>query len=39
MIHLTLQSLNLSPKAVWVLDKPNSEPSSKQDQEIDRDAQ
>lgn len=35
MIHLTLQSLNPSPKAVWVLDKPSSE----QDQEIAGDAQ
>lgn len=35
MIHLTLQSLNPSPKAVWVLDKPNSE----QDREIAGDAQ
>lgn len=39
MIHLTLQSLNPSPKAVGVLDKPNSEPSSEQDQEFDGDAQ
>lgn len=39
MIHLTLQSLNPSPRAVGVLDKPNSEPSNEQYQEIDGDAQ
>lgn len=39
MIHLTLLSLNPSPKPVWVLDKPNGEPSSEQDQEIDGDTQ